>query len=256
MTPSRTDAPGVGAPPGAGPAAPDEDGPPRAGAIPAGGGAGERPERFPEGCTPGELALAWGLVAALCAMGAYVLVRPGPTPFDTWALAHLPDRHHLGALVTVTRLGSPVVVVAGAAAAFLTTLRRNPARATALLAGPAAAVVASDWILKPAVGRTFEGVLSFPSGTTAAVSALGAAAVLAVPSRARGAMCAVALSASLASALAVVGLGWHYPSDAVGGIATGAGAVLVADSTLCRARATLAPPRAGDGARAGRGARR
>jgi len=196
------------------------------------------------------------MVAAVAALSAYVMMRPGPTPIDTWTLARLPDRHHLGALVTATRLGSPLVVMAGAAAAFLITVRRNPARATAVLVGPAIAVVASDWILKPAVGRTFEGVLSFPSGTTAAVSALATVAVLAVPSRARGAMCTVGAALTLAAVVAVIALGWHYPSDALGGVATGVGAVLVADSTLCRAWARLAPARAGDHTRAGHGAKR
>ena len=49
----------------------------------------------------------------------------------------------------------PFVVVVAAVAASLATIRHNPPRAFALLGGPFLAVAVCDWIIKPAVGRTF-----------------------------------------------------------------------------------------------------
>jgi len=89
-------------------------------------------------------------------------------------------------------------------------------------------------VAKPLVGRHFEGstALSYPSGTVTAVAALAAATFLVVP----GFVMPVAGLAGgvvvVAVCAAVVVLRWHYPSDALGGVCVGAGAVFAVDGFL------------------------
>jgi membrane-associated phospholipid phosphatase len=179
------------------------------------------------------------LVAAVAVSGLYLRARPGPTPFDRWGLAAIPAVHHSWLVLAVTRLGSPFVVVAAAVAGFLATVRRNRPRAAALLVGPVLAVAACDWIAKPVVGRTFDGVVSFPSGTVTAIAAVATVALLGAPDAWRPVVAALGGTVTVMAVVSVVALRWHYPTDALAGLATGAGVVLVVD---CAARA-LAPRR-------------
>ena len=176
-----------------------------------------------------ELALAGALLGAVALAGLYFLVRPGTTRIDRFVLSVIPLRPRSTYVVAVTRLGSAPVLVAGAVAGFIATMRRDRARAAALLVAPVVTVLVTDWILKPTVGRRFEGVLSFPSGSVAAVAALATVAVLASPDPWRWASGAVGATVSVLMALAVVALGWHYPTDAASGLALGAGTVLLLD---------------------------
>ncbi len=83
-------------------------------------------------------------------------------------------------------------------------------------AGPAAVAVLVELVIKPIVGRQFEGVLSYPSGNVADTAAVATAWTLAVGPRLRPAVAAVGVVVTLAMAIAVIGLRWHYPSDALG----------------------------------------
>jgi membrane-associated phospholipid phosphatase len=179
------------------------------------------------------------LLLVVTVAGLYFVVRPGPTPLDRWALTAIPAVHHSGSLLAFTRLGSPFVVVVGAVTGFLATFRRNRPRAVALLIGPVLAVLVCDWVVKPVVGRTFADVVSFPSGTVTAVAALATVGVLAVPNRWRWAAAVPAGAVTVLSALSVVALRWHYPTDALAGLALGAGVVLLADSATRSAAAKL-----------------
>ena len=146
--------------------------------------------------------------------GLYFRVRPGPVLFDRWVFAAIRPVHHSGLLVALTRLGSPFVVVAAAGAGCLATLRRNRPRAVALLVGPVAAVRASDWVMKPVVGRTYADVVSFPSGTVTAVAAVAAVGLLATPDPWRSLVAALGGTVTVLECVAVVALRWHYPTDA------------------------------------------
>jgi membrane-associated phospholipid phosphatase len=114
----------------------------------------------------------------------------------------------------------------------------------ALLAVPVASGL-NDALLKPLFHRTYEGILSYPSGHTSAITALAAALtvlLLLAPRRApapsqaptpqpglatvlRWTIPAVAWLAVVVVAIGVIGLRWHYFTDAVGGAALGAGTV-------------------------------
>jgi membrane-associated phospholipid phosphatase len=192
-----------------------------------------------------ELATALVLVFGVVVAGLYFSARPGPTVLDRWAFAAIPAVHHSGLLLAVTRLGSPFVVMAAAAAGFLATIRRNRPRAVALAVGPLLAVTVCDWVLKPVVDRTFADVVSFPSGTVTAVAALAAVALLATPDPWRSGVAALGGTVTVLAVLSVVALRWHYPTDALAGAAVGVGVVLVSD---CAARAVATRRAPGPGA--------
>jgi len=193
-----------------------------------------------------ELTVGGLLVLAVIGAGLFFKVRPGATVLDRWALAAIPAVHHSGLLLVVTRLGSPFVVVVAAVAGFLATWRRNRPRALALLVGPVLAVAVCDWVLKPAVGRTFEDVVSFPSGTVTAVAAVATVGLLATPDRWRSLVAALGGTVTVLACVSVVALRWHFPTDAVAGLAAGAGVVLLSD---CAARAMGARLQPGAGRR-------
>jgi membrane-associated phospholipid phosphatase len=122
----------------------------------------------------------------------------------------------------------------------------------ALLAVPVASGL-NDALLKPLFHRTYEGILSYPSGHTSAITALASALtvlLLLAPRRPpaphsapaprpaprptprsalvtalRWAIPAVAWLAVVVVAIGVIGLRWHYFTDAVGGAALGTGTV-------------------------------
>jgi undecaprenyl-diphosphatase len=203
-----------------------------------------RSKRGPRGLDI-ELALACVLLAGVGVASVIFMARPEPTVFDRWVFAVIPTRPRSEYVIAVTRLGSPLVVAGGSVAAFLATLRRNRARATALLVAPGATVAASDWILKPVVGRTFDGVLSFPSGSVAVVAALATVAVLATPDRLRWGAGVVGATMTVLMALAVIALGWHYPTDTVGGLGVGIGTVLLFDCVARRLATSFGRARPG-----------
>lgn len=103
-----------------------------------------------------------------------------------------------------------------------------------------AGVVLAEYVLKPLIGRTMLGALSFPSGHVTAVFALaGACAVLLVdppghrvPGPARLLLAFAALLAASAVAVATVAQAAHYFTDVVGGAAVGTGVVLACTLTL------------------------
>jgi undecaprenyl-diphosphatase len=94
--------------------------------------------------------------------------------------------------------------------------------------------------LKPLINRRINDSLSFPSGhTTAAVSvAVVIAVALLGPSRPRWpgalryALAAVALLGAAAVATALVGSGYHYSTDTLGGFCVAVGVVLTAAWTI------------------------
>jgi undecaprenyl-diphosphatase len=126
-------------------------------------------------------------------------------------------------------------------------------RAAALLAVsiPAAAVI-TERLLKPLVGRTALGFLSFPSGHATGTFALATAITVllagapGIPRAVRLAAVVTAFAVASAVAAAMVALGFHYFTDAVAGAAVGVGTVLatalVIDLVMLRWRRSREPP--------------
>lgn len=153
---------------------------------------------------------------------------------DGWFSFIEQSGHHRWYLV-VTWLRYPAVVVAGSLLAAAVCFRRDRPRSWACVFGPPAALATCELVIKPLVGRTLGGVYSYPSGSTVGAAALATAAVLATPIRRRTIAVVVASLYPLWMAVAVVGLQWHYPTDALAGVVYGVGVVLVADGLAWKA---------------------
>jgi membrane-associated phospholipid phosphatase len=160
-----------------------------------------------------------------------IAVHPAANALDRWGFRAVPHARDSVVLARITDLGSPVVLFAGALLAAV-VVRHDRMRAVACVMGPLLAALLVEYSFKPLVGRHFEGVLSYPSGSTADVAALATAWALAVPRRARPAVIAAGTLVTIAMSVAVTGLRWHYPSDALGGAVLGVGTVILVDGVL------------------------
>jgi membrane-associated phospholipid phosphatase len=72
--------------------------------------------------------------------------------------------------------------------------------------------------LQPAIGVESLGPEAFPSGHATAAMSIALAAVLVAPARWRAAVAAVAAAYVVAVCTSVLVLGWHFPSDVLGGL--------------------------------------
>lgn len=126
-------------------------------------------------------------------------------------------------------LGSPQFVLAVAALIVVAaSIRRDRALAIVAAIGPAGAGLVG-WLLKRPIDRLIGGTRSFPSDHATLAGALAALIVLTAyrVGGTRAALLAVlpaAVMPALAS-IALVRLGWHYPTDVAGGLALGVGGV-------------------------------
>ena len=176
-----------------------------------------------------------GLFLGIATLAGLVFVHhPWPNRLDLWGDRILPadlSSHWAHDFVT---LGSMTVLMAGAMLVFLIGVLRDWVRALACMTAPVIAVLIVQEIAKPLVDRqnALTGALSYPSGTVAAVAALATALTLVVPAKTRFPVAVLGLFATIGTAAAVIVLRWHYPTDALGGVAVGVGSVLVIDALL------------------------
>jgi len=184
-----------------------------------------------------ELLVGCFLLGAAALAGLFFVRRPWPNRLDAIGFRILPADPTSPLAADVARLGSLTVLVAGVAAlCVVAAVSRNWLRALSCLVAPIAAVLIVETVAKPLVGRHIGGAFSYPSGTVTAVAALAAAAFLVTPGLAK-AFTAVAGGVVVAAVCAaVVVLGWHFPTDALGGVCVGAGAVFVVDGFLLSIR--------------------
>lgn len=171
--------------------------------------------------------MVWSLLAAI-AVARY----PGPNGLDRWGFSMLKPSLHSTFLLRVSDLGSLAALAAGSLLAALVVVGRDRRRAAVCLVGPLMAAVLVELVLKPVVGRRYIGVLCFPSGTVTVVAALAAVWVLAVPYWLRWATVVLSTIVVGLMMVAVIGLRWHYPSDALAGVAFGVGVILCLDGAL------------------------
>jgi undecaprenyl-diphosphatase len=220
--------------------------------APAGSGSAAPPAAPGENASRAE-AIAGAVMVGLVLMAAlWFRARPEPVFLDTWGFSFVHPSLTNSWWRDLTDLKSASVLAAGSILAAVTVVTRDRWRALACLVAPVLAVVLTEYFLKPGVHRHYDGVISFPSGTTTAVSALAMAWVVAVPGRLRPVVAVVGAFIVGLECMAVVGLQWHYPTDALGGAAFGAGVVLLVDGVLHlsvgaerRRRAREGPPAGG-----------
>lgn len=105
------------------------------------------------------------------------------------------------------------------------------------VAGPALAVALNTWVLKPAFGRFYyDDHLAYPSGHTVSLAAVATVLVLlARPGPATAVITAIGVLTVAAAGAGAVVLGYHYPTDIVGGAAFGV-AVVCAVAAVVNAR--------------------
>jgi membrane-associated phospholipid phosphatase len=171
-------------------------------------------------------------LTAAAAAGLAFVHRPWPNRLDVWGYAALPadaGAHWAGDLVV---MGSLPVLIVGVAAVFVVGVFRDWVRAVACATAPLLAVLIVEDLAKPLVGRHLgiTGAASYPSGTVAATAALMTAATLVVPAVIRPLIAVAGAAVTVGVCAAVIVLRWHFPTDALGGVAVGVGAVLVVDA--------------------------
>lgn len=179
-----------------------------------------------------ELLVGVALLAGAAAGGFFFVHRPWPNRLDAAGFAAFPAAPSSARWHDLADLGSLPVFAGGIGFCALVALFSDRARSLACLAGPALAVVVTEQVAKPLVGRHLDvlGGNSYPSGTVTAVTALAVVAVLVAPRFLRPLAALAGLAAVAATTAAVIALRWHFPTDALGGICVGGGTVLVVDA--------------------------
>lgn len=187
---------------------------------------GDPPALRPELRTPigvaAVLAAVVGAVLAGCYFGGFAAGR-----LDTWAGTAVQDLWSdpgLGALV-IDFVGEtvPAVVLAALLAMACLALGRLRLAVVAIVGLGSTGVVTT--VLKPVVGRTINGgFLAYPSGHTAAATALALVAMLLLvdllwTGKLPGVLLVLGgvVAAGVAMALSQIALNAHYPTDTVGG---------------------------------------
>jgi membrane-associated phospholipid phosphatase len=136
-------------------------------------------------------------------------------------------------------LGSPGCVATLIAAMALWAWRRRDRFGAALaVAGPIVALVITELVAKPLVDRTNGGALAYPSGHVTGATAIATVAVV-LAYRQWGRDIATKLAVAVAVvplvvSFGVVRLGWHYATDAAGGLAVGVAGVVGVAIVLAR----------------------
>ncbi len=190
--------------------------------------------------SPWPAILAVGGALAALVLGLVFAGDRGASDLDDSVRAAVDGWPHgvLRALVLPTE---PYVLLPALALLAAWCLRSaRPWDAVLVVAGPGAALAANTWVLKPLFDRWKGDTLVYPSGHTVSTVATLAVVVLLVHGRAR-AGAAVAGAVLLACAAAgMIGLGYHYATDIVGGTCFAVFAVLAVRGLL-----TVLAPRPG-----------
>jgi membrane-associated phospholipid phosphatase len=202
--------------------------------IPTGHGRPRGPRAATAAGTGAELGLGAALLGLTALAGLVFVHRPWPNRLDVWGYRVLPATADSRWAHDFASLGSLTVLVVGVLVVFAIGLFRDWVRAIACASAPVIAVLIVQDVAKPLVGRHLGmgGASSFPSGTVAAVAALATAFTLVMPALLRPVVAVAGTLATVGASAAVIVLRWHYPTDALGGIGVGIGAVLVMDALL------------------------
>lgn len=120
--------------------------------------------------------------------------------------------------------------------------RRQWRRAATMLAVPELTLALNTWVLKPLWNRPLDDYLAYPSGHTVHLVAVATTfALLTDSARTRAVVAAVTALTMAAVTVGMIGLGYHYATDVLGGIA----AAIALPIVMCWAAAALAPDRTG-----------
>lgn len=127
------------------------------------------------------------------------------------------------AQVLVAPSNAPVVVALLLAACAFFALRRQWWQAVTMLVVPEIALAVNTWLLKPLWDRQLDDHLAYPSGHTVHLVAVATTfACLLTDLRARTAVATLTVLALIAITPAMAELGYHHPTDVLGGAAAAA----------------------------------
>jgi len=229
---------------------------------------------------PGVRAPVLAALACAVALGVLLVVAYAVAPFpsfDALALNGLealrgPVATPVLTLLTHTADPLPLALALGALSAAGFAARRRRQVATAIVA-VASANVATQFLKLALAHPRFHPVLAaqiepaaFPSGHATAAMSLALAAVIVSTPRWRPVVAAAGCAYVLSLVTAILALGWHYPSDALGGLLVASGSAFGAvgasralagresGGTSLESLAAYAPPRRAWAALAGAGA--
>jgi membrane-associated phospholipid phosphatase len=154
-------------------------------------------------------------------IGVYYAGHTGPGALDTRVRFAINSRlgNHPVLLRDLVVPTSPYLLLPAIAVIVVVCLILRRRRDAALAAvGPAVAVAANTWVLKPLFDRQNDGFLAYPSGhTVSLVSTLTVLVLLARPVAARWIVVAVGAVLLIGAGTGMIGLGYHYFTDVVGG---------------------------------------
>ncbi len=191
----------------------------------------------------------YGLIAVTCAVIMVVLGvlvsgegLTGPDALaENWvrrAFGADTDLLRLLALPTEAYLLIPVTL---AAAGSCLLGRRRP-EAVLAVASPLIAILANTWVLKPLFDRWKSTWLAYPSGhTVALVAVLTVLVLLARPGVATAVIAVVGAVVLAGVTVGMIGLGYHYLTDVVGGTLFAVATVCATWESLSRAARRRAP---------------
>ncbi len=183
-----------------------------------------------------------GLMFGLSVLAAVVIAHhPEANRIDRLGFELFPRSPRSEILDRITTLGTPVALGLATIAAALVVVGRDRRRALACMVGIGLVALLVEYTFKPLVGRRFEGVLSYPSGNVADLTAVATAWVIAVPARFRIVTIAIGAVLTGSMVVAVIGLRWHYPSDALAGMVLGVGTLLLIDGAFHLVRPESTP---------------
>jgi membrane-associated phospholipid phosphatase len=179
-----------------------------------------------------------GATAAACVT---VAGHRQPYAIDLRILSSLPRAYHNRWLGAVADLGATPTFLTGIIIAAAVAFRYDRVVALSCIVGPATTLLVVQLSLKPDVARYLGGGLSFPSGHVAAATAMVAAFVIAT--RGKWRLVAIVLGGVVvvSVSIAVIALGWHYPTDTVGGILTALAGVTFIDAVVGLVAESVAP---------------
>lgn len=205
--------------------------------------------------------------AALCATAFLLMLAlaygsPGARSLDASALQGFlglqrplvtPITQAIGGLGDAVPVGVMALILAGVAFA------RGRPRVSLLVLLLVGATSASSQLLKALLAYPRDGgagfarvdPAAFPSGHATASMTLAIVLVIVMPSRLRSAAAVLGATLALGVSFSVISIGWHFPSDVIGGYLLAAGWALVLLAGL-RAAADRFPERAGRSALAQR----
>src|ERR1700733_214632 len=103
--------------------------------------------------------LGLGLLGLVAVGGAYFAFHPGPTALDRLAFRIFPSEYTRHSLTYIADLGRPRVVAPGVVICAFMAFFWDRRRAVSCLVAPIAAICITEYLAKPAVGRTFGGTL-------------------------------------------------------------------------------------------------